>query len=278
MTTVGTCGGVRIRSFALPLPGGGSGVSGLPLERRRDRWLGVANQNGAPSEMPAIVTERAHRPPVRSHSPRAARLGHASPSGCPPCPPCRRRRQRRRGVAAQSAGRRRLGDLRLRLCHHGGPDGVVLPHPFAHGQRVGIECDHHRDAITSSCVLRLYQPETRAIVSSNHASRFVRSFPTSPSACVTSGWRRRPGPVGRSPTVWSSAVNTAPLSAAGAGVSSTTSANVLGEMYQGPFVRSNAARWRSVGDTNVGNGRLCASASGCAGDAAGIGVVGGPVR
>jgi hypothetical protein len=32
ITTVGTCGGVRMRSFVFPLPAAGSGVSGLPLD------------------------------------------------------------------------------------------------------------------------------------------------------------------------------------------------------------------------------------------------------
>src|SRR5215217_3891190 len=44
-----------MRSFALPLPDAGSGVSGLPLERRRANRLRVSNQNGAPSEIARIV-------------------------------------------------------------------------------------------------------------------------------------------------------------------------------------------------------------------------------
>src|SRR4051812_36865691 len=64
-----------MRSFVLPLPEAGSGVSGLPLERSRENRLKVSNQNGAPSEIARIV--RTH-PPIAIAMPLAP-WGTAAP-------------------------------------------------------------------------------------------------------------------------------------------------------------------------------------------------------
>ncbi len=47
-----------MRSFVLPLPVGGSGVSGFPLERMRDTRPSASNQDGAPSEICRILDRR----------------------------------------------------------------------------------------------------------------------------------------------------------------------------------------------------------------------------
>src|SRR5512133_1707698 len=64
-----------MRSFVLPLPAAGSGVSGLPLERSLENRLKVSNQNGAPSEIARIVRTQ---PPIAIAIPPAP-WGTAAP-------------------------------------------------------------------------------------------------------------------------------------------------------------------------------------------------------
>ena len=64
-----------MRSFDLPLPVAGSGVSGLPLDRSRENRLNASNQNGAPSEIARSVSSQ---PPIAMAIPSAP-WGTAAP-------------------------------------------------------------------------------------------------------------------------------------------------------------------------------------------------------
>src|SRR6185295_10694945 len=64
------------RSPGFPLPVAGRGVSGLPLERRRESRPSASNQNGAPSEIAKMVSSQ---PPIVVVQLLPLHFGFASP-------------------------------------------------------------------------------------------------------------------------------------------------------------------------------------------------------